>query len=99
MPTWLQARRRCAGALHAASRADQLSLGTAQCLPSPSWHSDVVLQGALHLQSAYLNGVEPVLLLLQLPLLLQQLLVAHAAATVKNGAHCLQPLTQDQRLQ
>lgn len=37
-------------------------------------------------------------LLLQPPLLLLELLVAHAPAAVKARADCLQPLAQDQRL-
>ncbi len=45
-----------------------------------------------------LQGSQALPLLLQTPLLLLQLLVAHAPAAVKAGANRLQPLAQDQRL-
>ena len=48
--------------------------------------------------AAHLDGVEALALLLELALLLQKLVVAHAAAPVKGGAHRLQLLAQDQRL-
>ena len=47
--------------------------------------------------AAHLDGVEALALLLELALLLQKLVVAHAAAPVKGGAHRLQLLAQNQR--
>ena len=47
----------------------------------------------------YMNGLQALALLLKLVLLLFQLAVAHAATLVEAGAHCLQPLAQDQRLE